>query len=941
VWVVIVMRGLRRLLCSLLLLFPATMLAQTAAAPIFSPAGAAFASPATYASAQYVTMTSATSGATIHWGYSGSASCTPTETYSTPVYVDPTAGAVDTICAYATASGVSQSATTTESYVISTGTLATGDSRTVNQPPFPLTCSKFSATKYIVSTTSLDVNPYNPTCGSVSGTNGTLGCTGGTSLEPSSTASPTFTSAETDDNTAFKAALTACPSGHAVELIPGSSGQMAIVLGSIVWPTGVSVILDPGTTVYASRNPADFGGGDCGTIPTGKDGTSCSDHWITAPGTSGIGFYGFGMFNGRGWDKAYGNSAASGWYYNRVQSYCSNHGKAELGSPACTPTTGASGIAYGPDAFHLKNANNVTFYGVWLIDADNFNLYWGDSSNGLTVWDMKIMSPFEVSNSDGIDPSYAATDATIANSFISVGDNHMALKSDNGGSYTAGLTSNISVLNIQTGAGIAITVGADTLDGVSNFLVDGFRQKGNPNNTQSAGFGIDTSATQGGVVHLVTFENGCVTDENKTALFSAFYAGGSANPPTMTDVTVQDVHALNGAATGNSGEFIFQGYSASYLLGLTLNNVVADGTIPSSTGNEYANVNLGPDPVSANIQCTLNVPSTCTTGSGLTVTNNVTTTNAAYPCTTTTWQPLVGDLVLNTSTANNQSTFSGASPATYTLQAVIHPATDVSSKESPAIASPVTFYDNGSVVGTAPLSANGTLASLSLSGVTAGTHVYTAGYSDSNYPAYTFGNVTTSISGTEPTVATPTIAPVAGSYSSSQTLTITSATSGATIYYTTNGTTPTTASTLYSAPFTLSSSATVKAIAVKTDFNTSAVATSSYTLGAAPTAATPAFTPVAGTYTSIQNVTLTDATSGAQIYYTLDGSTPTTSSTLYGGGIITVSVSLTIKALAVETGYNNSAVGSAAYVINIPPPAALNGCGGGDFSASGSFKGVC
>jgi hypothetical protein len=163
-----------------------------------------------------------------------------------------------------------------------------------------------------------------------------------------------------------------------------------------------------------------------------------------------------------------------------------------------------------------------------------------------------------------------------------------------------------------------------------------------------------------------------------------------------------------------------------------------------------------------------------------------------------------------------------------------------------------------------------------------------------------------------PVLPTPTLSPVAGTYTTSQSVTISDGTSGTTIYYTTNGTTPTTSSTVYSGAITVSSTETIKAIVVETGYTNSAVGSAAYTI--APVLPTPTFSPAAGTYTTSQSVTISDGTSGTTIYYTTNGTTPTTSSTVYSGAI-TVSATETIKAIAVETGFTNSAVGSAAYTI--------------------------
>ncbi len=178
---------------------------------------------------------------------------------------------------------------------------------------------------------------------------------------------------------------------------------------------------------------------------------------------------------------------------------------------------------------------------------------------------------------------------------------------------------------------------------------------------------------------------------------------------------------------------------------------------------------------------------------------------------------------------------------------------------------------------------------------------------------------TTIVTGTGsalPNAATPTFTPVAGTYTSIQSVVIASTTPGATFYYTTNGSTPTTSSTLYNGPISVGVSETLNAIAVAPNFNTSAVGTAAYIINL-PAAPGPTFSAAAGTYTSVQSVTLSDSVPGSMIYYTTDGSTPTTSSNLYSAPI-SVGVTETITAVAIGTGYNLSPPVSAAFTINLP-----------------------
>lgn len=178
------------------------------------------------------------------------------------------------------------------------------------------------------------------------------------------------------------------------------------------------------------------------------------------------------------------------------------------------------------------------------------------------------------------------------------------------------------------------------------------------------------------------------------------------------------------------------------------------------------------------------------------------------------------------------------------------------------------------------------------------------------------------------TVATPTFSPTPGNYGSAQTVTLATATGGATICYTTNGSNPTTngagtclaGSSIYSVPFSVSSTATVKAIGTLSGDTDSSIASGTYTINGAAVA--PTFSPVAGSYGPTQSVTISSATAGATICYTTDGSTPTadgagtcTHGTTYSTAV-SVSTSQTLKAIASKNGWNDSSVSSAAYVIN-------------------------
>jgi alpha-tubulin suppressor-like RCC1 family protein len=119
-------------------------------------------------------------------------------------------------------------------------------------------------------------------------------------------------------------------------------------------------------------------------------------------------------------------------------------------------------------------------------------------------------------------------------------------------------------------------------------------------------------------------------------------------------------------------------------------------------------------------------------------------------------------------------------------------------------------------------------------------------------------------------VAAPSFSPAGGTYTTPKTVTISTTSPGATIRYTLDGSTPTEASAVYASPLEIGTSTSVKAIGLRTNWTSSAVASATYTMNFG-TLAAPTISPGTGTYTSEATVTLT-AMSGATIRYTTNGS---------------------------------------------------------------------
>ena len=159
-------------------------------------------------------------------------------------------------------------------------------------------------------------------------------------------------------------------------------------------------------------------------------------------------------------------------------------------------------------------------------------------------------------------------------------------------------------------------------------------------------------------------------------------------------------------------------------------------------------------------------------------------------------------------------------------------------------------------------------------------------------------------------VATPVFDPLGGYYFGAQVISISCATAGATIRYTTNNTEPVPTSAIYENPINIANTTTLRAKAFKDNMATSTTATAYYQI--TDQVATPVLSLAEGIYFEPQELTITCATDGAAIRYTTDGTDPVNTSTQYGFPL-QISGYTDFRAKAFKTGWVDSQIAQAIY----------------------------
>lgn len=420
-------------------------------------------------------------------------------------------------------------------------------------------------------------------------------------------------SAPDPDTSRIQLAIDACPSGQAVKLVPSSTGANAFISGALTLKSGVTLWIDAGATLFASRNPSKFdnGVGTCGTATSAR--TASCNAFITVKGSTGGGIVGDGAIDGRGGSllTAGPNAGLRSWWDVAFQS----------------KTAGLN--QQNPRLLQITNAINFTLYHVTLLNGPTFHVAMANTT-GLIAWGIKILTPSltytrpnyacpagstpdkltpatcftpdTVVNTDGFDPG-SSQNLLLAYSYISDGDDNVAI-----GAGGLPESQNHVYAHNKFYYGHGLSIGSYTHGGAQNISVFDLAIDGGDSRNGN-GLRIKSDSSRGGHIDSVTYDTVCMKNERNPFAFDSFYSADTGTLyPSYTNIVIRNFHNLGSDVFGG-GALTFLGYESAEQanpIGITLDNVVFDkppvlglAHNGSPTGTPYAtHFVLGPGPVS-------------------------------------------------------------------------------------------------------------------------------------------------------------------------------------------------------------------------------------------------------------------------------------------------------------------------------------------------------
>lgn len=411
------------------------------------------------------------------------------------------------------------------------------DLRTIKEPAIPPACTTLKATLTATSATSGEIEIRARNSGSDN-----------TGL----------------DTARIQQALNQCAKGQAVELAP-DAGNTAFLSGPIALRPGITLLIGKGVTFYATRNPESYAitPGSCGTVNTDSAG-GCKP-LIVARNAPGSAIMGDGAIDGQGGANLIvdGRPSAKSWW--------------DLAEDART-----AGHQQSPRLVEVSATDDFALYRITLRNSPNTHVLF-QYGTGLTVWGAKIDTPKSTHNTDGIALAQSKN-ATITQSFIRTGEDNVAIRAGDAP------TTNITIAHSHFYWGHGLTIGGETIGGVSGIRVDDLSLDG-PDN----GLRITSNAAHSGLVEDIAYQDICIRNAKAPILFDtafSFPGKGIEQMPVYDDITLRNVRLSGG------GKVQFNGFDATHRIGVTLDGVLAlDGPQKYKSQAIHTDLTFGPGPV--------------------------------------------------------------------------------------------------------------------------------------------------------------------------------------------------------------------------------------------------------------------------------------------------------------------------------------------------------
>lgn len=256
-----------------------------------------------------------------------------------------------------------------------------------------------------------------------------------------------------------------------------------------------------------------------------------------------------------------------------------------LGGPGAIDGRGDILTGGTPRLVQGKNITNLVVYNITLQQALHPNLY-VEGGNGVTIWRIKVRTPANRANADGIDID-SLTNATVAFSSIEAGDDGVAVKTN------SAAASNITVVKNQLYGTHGLSIGSQTFHGVTNVLfldnfVYGVDLEGNPA-TDASAIRIKSDFDCGGLVKQVTYQNTCMKQAKHLIILNTYYGSCSGTPgiPQYTDIVINGARSIDSVSGAYES---FTGYNAANPLEVYLAHIDLDST--TQNDDQYAQVYL-------------------------------------------------------------------------------------------------------------------------------------------------------------------------------------------------------------------------------------------------------------------------------------------------------------------------------------------------------------